>query len=79
MMLINLKLKNENQQKINRAEISYVLQQELVRGFASETVMLLYIQCTYIFNIMSVALLDTPHSGSESLAPLMEIEHGSGV
>jgi hypothetical protein len=38
--------------------------QELVQGFASETVMLLYIQCTYIFNIMSVALLDTLHSGS---------------
>jgi len=29
----------------------------------------------HILNIMSVALLDTLHSGLESLLPLVEIEH----
>jgi hypothetical protein len=40
---------------------------------------LLYVQCTWLSNIMSVAILDTLHSESESLLPLVEIEGGSNL
>ena len=63
---------------------------EIVQCFTSETVMLYCLgwlrkgdsyyfmsKCTYILNIMSVALLDALHSESESLLPLVEIEHRS--
>ena len=67
--------------------IFIIIRQELVQCFTSKTVMFyvwagwgkgvkeelsFYAQCTYIFNVISAIHL---HSESESLLPLVEIEH----
>ena len=64
----------------------------LSEGFASETItycsfiyvqshvsLLIYIQCTYMFNLKAVILLDTLHFESDTLLPLVEIEHRSDL
>ena len=68
--------------------ICRIVDKNLSEGFTSKTItfcsfiyvqshvsLLTYIQCTYMLNLKAVTLLDTLHFESDTLLPLVEIEH----
>ena len=76
----------------NKREVPESRDKNLSEGFASETItfcsfihvqshvsLLIYIQCTYMLNLEAVILLDTLHFESDTLLPLVEIEHRSDL